>query len=240
MGNKLGRCKLCLQEKELIGKSHIIPDFMYRDGGIYHQNHTIKKIDFKSSWKGKISFRGKQHSGEYDENILCLECDGNRIGTLELYAKKIFFKGPNHYQWEEQSVKFLDIDYQKMKLFFLSIFWRASISKRPFFREISPSEEVIEDLRKMILENNPMGDDDYPIYFILDFNKTSRQYIGQPIKTINNDGYFFPMIGILAYFSLDKRNIPTFMQECIISSKGQMKFYCFPDGVIWDLFKDIY
>lgn len=240
MGKKLGKCKLCLQEKDLIGKSHIIPDFMYRDGGIYHQNHTIKKIDLGLSLKGKTSIKGMQQSGEYDGNILCIDCERKIIGNLESYAKEFLFKGPTNYQLEKNNVLFLDIDYKKMKLFFLSIFWRASISRRPFFSEINPDEDIIEDLRTMIFTGNPMEDNDYPIYFIYDLNKTSTQYIGQPIETINKDGYFFPMIGILAYYSLDQKCIPNFLKDCKIFSNGQMRLFCLPDGAIWELFKYLY
>jgi hypothetical protein len=47
-------------------KSHIIPDFMYRDGKIYHDDHTVHKIDFGQSLKGKVVRKSRQQSGEYE------------------------------------------------------------------------------------------------------------------------------------------------------------------------------
>lgn len=39
----MGSCKLCLEEKILLKKSHIIPEFMYKD--LYDENHKLISFD---------------------------------------------------------------------------------------------------------------------------------------------------------------------------------------------------
>jgi hypothetical protein len=79
----MGQCKLCLQEKQLIKKSHIIPDFMYKD--LFDDKHAILLNTSNTKTRNtKILF-----NGEYEGNILCESCDGKIIGGIyENYASK--------------------------------------------------------------------------------------------------------------------------------------------------------
>ena len=144
------KCNLCLEDTELLRRSHIIPQFMYRgvksDGGIFI---IIDKYTFREYSKGKSL---KEHStGAYDSNILCENCD-NKIFSqkYEDYSSKVYqfldgeiesFKGIEIKPYRnEKGVKgklIKNIDYAKFKLFLLSILWIASISKRPFFQEVA-------------------------------------------------------------------------------------------------------
>ena len=38
-------CKLCLREKPLIKRSHILPNFLYRL--LYDENHTLRTYDMR-------------------------------------------------------------------------------------------------------------------------------------------------------------------------------------------------
>lgn len=77
-------CKLCLHEKRLLKKSHIIPDFMYRE--LFNEKHRL--IWFRSD---SLKAARDVPSGEYEPNILCESCDNKVIGSLEDYAKKVLF-----------------------------------------------------------------------------------------------------------------------------------------------------
>lgn len=72
----MAQCRLCLQEKELINNSHIIPDFLYRD--LYDEKHTMIRtdgLDLKSA--------RRIQTGEKEGGILCKECDNEIIGSLD-------------------------------------------------------------------------------------------------------------------------------------------------------------
>lgn len=131
------QCKLCLQDKPLIGKSHIIPDFMYK--GLFDDKHRIAQKDFVNNRESLPPTR------IYDKYILCANCDNKILGSYETYAAKELFKPSMHefiynikqifnYHNKNIDLKISKLHYQSTKLFLLSILWRASISKHPFFK----------------------------------------------------------------------------------------------------------
>lgn len=148
------QCKLCLQEKPLIKKSHIIPDFMYK--GLFDEKHRISQIDFTNK---KESF---PPTGIYEGNILCSNCDNKILGSYETYAAKELFKPTMHgfiealknkvidFDGNETSVTMSRIEYKKAKLFFLSILWKASISSHRFFKFVNLEPTTSEKIRNML------------------------------------------------------------------------------------------
>lgn len=246
MAMKTGICKLCLQEKQLLNKSHIIPDFMYRDGKIYHDDHTVHRIDFGQSLKGKVARRGRQNSGEYEGGVLCKECDGGIIKNYEDYAK-LFLYGKKLskqliYQFPPGEVIIQNIDYTKLKLFFLSVLWRASISSRPFFKEIKISTEIEKELREMILKGNPKENKDFTMLFMLDAgdNPEIKQYIGQPVGSDNNRSFLFTFPSLLVYYVFDIDIVPNQILNFRIYDTGEIRFMKLSGRQIWDLFKYLF
>jgi hypothetical protein len=243
---KKGVCKLCLQEKLLLKKSHIIPDFMYRDGKIYHDDHTIHLIDFGKSLEGKVVSSGIQRSGEYEGNILCRECDGGIIKDYEEYAKKVLFGGNLNkvpiYSRSQNEVLIRNIDYAKFKLFFLSILWRAGISRRPFFKEITIESEKEEELREMILSGNPKDNMDNSMLFMLDSGTDLKlkQYLGQPVSGKDKRSFLFVFPGILVFYFFDLKIVPNNLLNYRIFSTGEIRLMRLSMAQIWDLFKYLF
>lgn len=88
------------------------------------------------------------------ERLLCINCE-NFINDFEKHVKKVFYDKMDYLETENKEViKIVDLDYNKFKLFQLSLLWRASVSKNPFFINVAlgPHEEII---RNMILNKNP-------------------------------------------------------------------------------------
>lgn len=162
---KTGKCKLCLIEKPLSKKSHIIPDFMYKE--LYDEQHKAYRVNFLD-----FSRYERPSTGEYDQNVLCVDCDSKILGNrYDDYAAKVF--GQRDFVQIKQggniddilTIDVCNIDYTKFKLFFLSILWRASISKRKLFGAVrlGPYEEVI---REMLYNQDPGEPNDFPCYMI--------------------------------------------------------------------------
>jgi len=53
---------------------------------------------------------------------------------------------------------------EALRLFFLSVVWRAGVSRRPEFSDFQVSESVLADLRTRILAGSPGPPMDYPIF----------------------------------------------------------------------------
>jgi len=219
------KCKLCLEEKQLLKKSHIIPDFMHK--GLRDEDNKFFLINIEDYSKFE-----KKYTGEFESNILCQECDNKVIGQYETYAHKILYGGRinegENIEFENQknqsglvSTCVKGIDYKKFKLFLLSLLWRSSISSRKFYSQISlgPHEEII---RRIILSGNPGNQMDYPCFistYLNNKNKLSPDFIGQPIKVKNNDGtkYVFLIGGFVYMFFISRHNIPDWLSECVIN-----------------------
>ncbi|HCX20334.1 MAG: hypothetical protein CMB80_29550 [Flammeovirgaceae bacterium] len=202
-------------------------------------NHEITKPD------GKKSFRP---TGEYEGNLLCQNCDNKIIGDLETYASKTLYgkglppeQAPvviNHKNQQGIQFSFVkNIDYKKFKLFLLSILWRASISTRPFFNEVSlgPHEER---LRKMIFEGNPGGEMDYPFQLKTYINDKSMptDYIGQP-RTMRYEGHrivTFFICGIFYGFLVSSHSKPTELNSTTIKKSNELKILHVPQGKGWE------
>jgi len=171
-------CKLCGRLKKL-RESHVIPEFIYAP--LYdnkHRFHTLSKIQTRLK---KLEQKGIR------ERLLCQDCE-TKLSRYETYASSAFegkeiavptikskFKG----------ITSIDgLDYEKFKLFQLSILWRAGVSDHEFFGkvELGSHEEII---KQMILNSDPGDPHQYgcTISAFVVNRQVFAIYIGQPTRT---------------------------------------------------------
>jgi len=185
-----GICKLCKEEKELCEKSHIIPNHSYsplKDG-----NQGFLYIDGKTI--NESAGKQRRFTGEFERGILCKDCE-SRISEFETYGANFVFNRSltNIIRREfvnQHGLKFLETsgsgyDYVKFKLYLLTILWRAAISSRPFFSNVLLSVDDEENMRQMIINNNPGEIKDYPCILVL------------PALMHCGEGFDFQDIGLL-------------------------------------------
>jgi len=146
-------CKLCQKDKKLV-KSHIVPEWIFRN--LYpdpkNRNGSLMIVKLKG---GAI----KRPIGIYDKNILCRKCD-NEIGVYDNYGKKIFFDSQLKKHPNTDLAYFINnTDVSLVKLFFISILWRASISTREEFLKINLGN-FEEKFRKTILNKKDLHEID--------------------------------------------------------------------------------
>lgn len=121
-------CQFCLTETKLI-EAHIIPKWAFKS---LYPDPKDRSEPLILVEKGSVK---KRPIGPYDPNILCSKCD-NFFSIYEGYAKKVFFEMPRkNYSTLSQIVENANID--KVKIFLLSVIWRASISSRPEFQDVT-------------------------------------------------------------------------------------------------------
>lgn len=215
-------CKLCLREKQLLKKSHIIPDFMYKE--LFDEGHFLytRKIT-----GGEVIRKGRRPTGEYDSKILCRECDNEVIGQYESYANQVLYgSGANAVSNEVNQHGIIstriELDYTKFKLFLLSILWRASISRREFFSDVNLGTTHEEIVRQMLYEGIPGRYTDYPCTIITIRNMPEARWsaIASPIrsKSYRMTNYVFPIAGIYYFFSVTRGKLPTQLAEIVNAS----------------------
>ena len=220
------KCHLCLEDKKLI-KAHIIPESFFlplKSGKRVPELHT--------NTNGVYPRRAPV--GIYDTSILCSNCD-NTIGDWDNYAQQLLLKEFNedlaiYDSSKKVAYKIDNFDYEKLKLFFISVLWRASISNHYFFKRVKlgPYESIA---RKMILKKESGSSEDFSVV-IAKFSEPDITSILDPHKD-KYDGvnfYRFYMTGFVIYIKVDKRKTPKFLD----------KFYIRKCEPIWILLRDLH
>lgn len=249
--NKRSSCHLCLEPKPLT-LSHTIPRFFIEGGYQYfptgkdgseqpfsHPFHTNPVIKYdrrqKGYWERKLGIV---------ERLLCNKCE-QRFSAWEDYAKRFFYGGtsPIRLQLPLKPDSFFDADYKRMKLFQLSMLWRASEARGPFFSAVDLGEKHGERIRKMLLDENPGGEDDYPCALArLTFNEEISALFDRHGNSIENaifapvakkrEGsriYLFAIGGLLWAFCVTSARLPEIMRNAYMKQNG--RFFVLPfDG----------
>jgi len=196
-------CKLCRENKKLI-KAHILPEGFFR--------RMRKDEAHLFAITGKGGYKKRLPIGEYDQEILCKDCDA-KLGVWDNYALKILKKETFEQGGDIMFGEILvgrevgDVIYEKLKLFFVSLLWRASISGRDVYKAIKLG--VYEErARQLILDNSPGLDDEFSVNiyrFVNDeyglLNPSNDRYEG-----INYINLYIP--GYVACVKVDRRRTP--------------------------------
>lgn len=133
---------MCLQPKPLV-KSHIIPEALVRD-----MSPDGKAMLFDSQ-PGVMPKRAPV--GIYDSGILCLECE-RRFGPaddcgIEFVRRPLSAMSVVKEMRQYRVFEAGGVDCAQLKLFFLSVLWRAHWSTHPFFADVrlGPREPALRD-----------------------------------------------------------------------------------------------
>lgn len=215
-------CKMCLEDRSLI-KAHIIPASFYR-----YLKSDSRPLEILSSEKGK--YKKRSRTGIYDNTILCEDCE-KLFQKYDDYGQRILLPDPKEAEYvvnpkgEKEGYKLNNVNYDYLKLFFLSILWRASVSTIEAFSKIDvgPFEQ---ELKKMIKKGNP-GDQDTFSVTITRFNDyLGKNFLLNPHKTrIDGLNYyiFYLGAGYKIYIKVDKRPLSGVLAAIIL--KPNQPFY---------------
>lgn len=218
-------CKLCGEDRKLV-KAHIIPEGFFRP---LRLGSTVPELH--SNTNGV--FPKKSPIGVYDKNILCDKCD-KYIGLWDDYAHKLLIQNFSEqfavYERDTKvAYKINDYDYKKLKMFFISVLWRASISSQQFYQriKIGSHEQIIKE---MIINDDPGDPYDYAVS-LAKFIDPEVKGMLDPHKTkFDGINYCqFYITGFVLYIKTDKRNPPDFLKELCLKK----------DPPFWIILRDI-
>lgn len=167
-------CKLCLEVRPL-RRSHIVPEFLHK--ALYDEKHRARRIELGKDVPGYLQ-KGLR------DRLLCDAC--------EQFLNDRYEK-PFYAQWQEgrllptrllpDRVHYVTgVDYATIKLFLLSVLFRASVSTLGPFSGVSlgPHEER---LRLMVLQQDPGEPTQYPVVgmFTVDEAGTILHSVASPV-----------------------------------------------------------
>lgn len=148
-----GICPLCNKCKKLI-RSHIIPEGFFKP--MYNEKGQVV---FASNSRGKTRYLQNGRK----EYLLCKDCDGG-LGIYDKYGKEVIcdrilqneIQISNGLLWSE-------LDYNKFKLFHLSILLRAHFSK-DVTCGIKLNSKQVDEIKSYILNGKAPSKYKYPIF----------------------------------------------------------------------------
>ena len=208
-------CRLCLNKREL-KNSHIIPEFIYAT--LYDDKHRFHVLS-NSSVRGPA----KLQKG-IREHLLCGECEGS-LSKYERYMSLILSGRLDVKSSRDGKLVTLEgLDYKQLRLFGLSVLWRASVSSLHMFEQVKlgPHEEII---RQMILTEDPGMSDQYPFMLapVVRENEVQTDLIMQPTWTRyeGHYGYRFVFGGLAWVFLVSSHKPPFLIANAAVSERGR-------------------
>ena len=191
-------------------KAHIIPEGFFRL--LRHENIAP---EMHSNTPG--SFPRRMQVGTYDSTILCSQCDG-KMAPWDDYGQQVLIRRFSDavkisLQGKTVAWRIEKFDYRRLKLFFMSVLWRASVSKQTFYKRISlgPFEDR---LRAMILNEDPGDSQEFAVVLArFEDVEITAMLDPHPEKYDGISFCRFYLSGFVAYVKVDKRPTPSFLTD---------------------------
>jgi hypothetical protein len=212
-------CRGCGKNKKLI-KAHAIPESFFKG-----MNAGGKPPQLMSDASGV--YPKKSPIGVYDKTILCRECE-DKFQTMDDYAQDFLLKKENEHEEIIHKGKVIGykahgIDTNLLRLFFIGVLWRASISNHDYYKKVNlgPYEQIAKDLVW-----SPASGDKGQFSFVL--AKFSDKKVGRVMLDPHRDKwhginyYRFYMFGYILYIKVDKRQTPSNFIKFNPDDKGNL------------------
>lgn len=212
-------CQGCGLDKDLI-KAHAIPESFFVK---MRTEHGAPKLmtDVKGVYPKKALI------GVYDNQILCRECE-DRFQVVDDYGQKLLLQSESEHEelkvgGKVHGFRVKDAEYEKLKLFLISVLWRASLSNHFFYSRVNlgPYQQKAKDL---IWANDPGAQTDFP-FVIAKFTDAS---IGKtmldphPERWAGVNYYRLYMYGYVMYIKVDKRTSPEMLKKFEMAPDGDL------------------
>lgn len=181
----IGTCKLTLKSGKFV-KSHMIPQaFSAPSKGCYF----IDGAPGGRPTRRPTSWYDRELVTRSGENVLA---DLDSFAATELRKARLVWSGWGKetgikdniipYPGTEQLVRLVPhLEVLKLRVFFLSLLWRAAASDMPQYANIELQDSELEKLRLMVLSMNPFPLSFFPVHLTQMITRGARHNLG-PLK----------------------------------------------------------
>lgn len=205
-------CRLCGNERPLID-AHVIPKSFHRiDPTERHPSRMLTNVPGM--------YARKLRKGVYDSKIVCEECE-RRFSPWDDYAAELFLEKWADFQPIVEGGSHVGFtipafDYPKLKLFFISLLWRAHVAGHQMFYQVDvgPHEEL---LKQSILGSDPKDPNHYGIVLQAFDTSAVGMLNPHPERFFGVRFYRFYLAHVIAYVKVDQRPIPAVFQSGMLS-----------------------
>jgi len=207
-------CRLCRVASEL-RESHIIPSSIIR----LKRDETLDNRFYELY--NKLNRTIQDGPKEY---LLCDDCE-QKIGRYEKYFKEAIHLSRHGIEIKHnaQFAVIDNLDYSNVKLFFLSLLWRMSISSRPEFENVCIGDEE-EAVRKMIVTEEPGKSSEYSVNAVIPlFNqKMDEGWSTTALVSESRPTVYAIVIGGILYYMSGTRQNRSFLPEPFLSGLPEL------------------
>ena len=217
-------CKYCGRLKTLV-KSHIIPR-SFCEIKSFQQNapHNALSLPSDSADLKPV----KRSIGMCDDELFCKVCE-DKFMIYDAYAFKLLHEQGNRRktlrdeQGQVLGAYYETYDYNKLKLFFISVLLRAGLSDVFFFKHVKVGP-YLEQLKDAVDAGAAPASNDFAV-FLAYYDEIKRGPILFPPaqKRIQKIKFFYFHIGqVIFYIKIDKRATPQELQPIILQPSGKL------------------
>lgn len=210
---KIDICKSCGEKKVLV-RAHIIPAAFFRQLRVGQRSPELR-----SDQPGFYTRRYPK--GIYDTGIVCQQCEALFQSPDDYAAKKLIHGNadlePIILEGEVIGHFLRNYDYKLLKLFFISVLWRAHVSTAPFYSKINLGPYAADAL-KMIKSQDPGEPSGFSVML--------AKFVDYPVAKIILDphserwwgvkAYRFYMGGFIVHIKCDKQLFPNSFDPVIM------------------------
>jgi hypothetical protein len=216
------KCKFCGSESALI-KAHIIPAGFFR-----RIRQGEKALELITNTAGE--YKKRSQDGVYDRTIVCSKCEAI-WQEWDNYAQQLLadepLNGRARYHNNRKICYVVDnYEYSKLKLFFISLAWRASVSSRKFFLRVSLGQ--FEDIAKQHIMNGDPGDREDFSVVVSKFNHPLAKGTFDPYMYQNSGVNYirFYLAGYMADMKIDHKPTPNQLSQITMAENRPLYIIC--------------
>ena len=187
---------------------------------MYDEKHRFFELHKDRAWRDRPVQRG------YTEPLLCIECEQLFAG-FERYAAGVmngrssasFVQSPGY-------VRVSGLDYERFKLFLLSVLWRASVATHEFFKLVSlgPRERI---LKTMLLEGRPGRCEEYGCMVVFSSLEgediSDTMFNPEPYRWAGRRMIKFFFAGASWCFYCDSQSPPRHLRRLFLQEDGTLR-----------------
>lgn len=211
-------CALCLQSKEL-RRSHVIPEFLYKT--LYDEKHRLHVLSVLPEQSNSIEQKGLR------EQLLCEGCE-TKLSLWERYASLVLQGGIElTYKRQGNLIFAKGLEFEKFRLFQLSILWRAGVSTLQFFEKVQLGPHA-ESIRQLLNAGDPGPPNRYGclMFGIRHQGAAFTQVIMQPgkLRLLGQPAYRFMFGGFMWAYLVSSQDLSPPFNQALLRPNGEALF----------------
>lgn len=204
---KIGICRLCEEQHELC-LSHAVPKSAFR---LAFKEGSGKAIAITDDETTQIQFS----SDSWDVYLLCRVCEDKLNKKYDSYGIDVLKGKVGTVRRHQCGVTFNGIDRERLRMFYLSVLWRVSVSHHDHYKNINLSYPLEKELHHALKHGRKVRGSKFPaaIYRLRDStpegfqNEGLRSLVTAPFVRKFKDGFIsvcFVNFGFLVEIFLTK------------------------------------